>query len=165
MIRVALAALFLFGLAALAQEKKDKPAKVELNADLKAMLKLVNESRAKEKLEPLSLDPLLCKAAQVHNDNMIKQEKMSHILDGKRVGDRVTAAGYDYRVVAENLALAEGEPKDPAPDVADIHKGWMESKGHRANILNGKFTQIGMAMGRCKKGNYYYTHVFAAPRK
>lgn len=163
MIRFVLAALLLGGVTALAHH--DKTGTVALNDDLKALLKLVNEARAKNKLGPLSLDPLLCQAARAHNDNMTKQEKMSHTLDGKKVGDRVTKTGYDYRVVAENLAFAEGGPKVPAPSPDEIHKSWMNSKGHRANILNGRFTQIGLAMGKSKKGNYYYTQVFALPRK
>jgi uncharacterized protein YkwD len=96
---------------------------------------------------------------------MAKQEKMNHVLDGKRVPQRVTAAGYDYRVVAENLALAEGDTDSPAPPPDDIQKNWMESKGHRANILNSRFTEIGVSAVRSKKGNWYYTQVFARPRR
>jgi uncharacterized protein YkwD len=165
MIRLMLAGLLVCGVAALADDKTEKTDKVELNDDLKTILKLLNEARKKEKLEPVSLDPVLCRVAKAHTENMARQEKMAHKLDDKRVGDRVLAAGYDYRVVAENLACAEGEPDDPAPAPADIHKNWMESKGHRANILNGRYTQVGLAMVRSKKGNYYYTQVFAAPRK
>jgi uncharacterized protein YkwD len=90
---------------------------------------------------------------------------MSHVLDGKSVKDRVTDAGYDYRLVAENLASAEGEANDPAPPPADIHKNWMDSKSHRANILNDRFTEVGLSVVRSPKGTYYYVQVFAKPRK
>ena len=98
---------------------------------------------------------------------MAKQEKINHILDGKGSGPRLEAAGYEYRIVRENLALAdaEGDADKPAAPPADIHKGWMESKGHRANILHAQVTEIGISMVRSRKGNYYYTQLFARPRK
>jgi uncharacterized protein YkwD len=136
-----------------------------LHADLKEMLKLLNEARAKEKLPALKLNATLCRVARTHTQNMAKKEKMAHELDGKRVPHRVESAGYDYRFVGENLAGAEGKLKDPAPKPAALHKGWMESKGHRENILNGKFTEVGLAMVQSKKGTYYYTQVFASRSK
>jgi uncharacterized protein YkwD len=96
---------------------------------------------------------------------MARKEKVDHSLDGKRAGDRVEAAGYDWRVVAENLASAVGDEDAPAPTGAELHKGWMDSPSHRKNILNPKVTQIGLGKARNKKGNYYYTQVFAAPAK
>jgi uncharacterized protein YkwD len=157
-------ALFLFlGLAA-GGEKAKEPA-VKLSADEKALFELLNEARKKEKLPPLALNATLCKAARAHSENMAKQEKMEHVLDGKKPGQRVNAAGYDYRAVGENLAKAEGDADAPAAPPADIHKGWMDSKTHKANILNPKFTEVGLAMARSKKGTYYYTQVFASPRK
>lgn len=163
MIRV-LAGLVL--LTFLAGEKN--PDEVRLSADEKALLELVNRERRKEKVPALTIQPALCRAAQGHAENMAKQEKLSHQLDGKGVGDRVSETGYDWRSVGENLAMAPAEkdgedPPPPAP--ADIHKMWMESKGHRANIVNGKYTQIGLATARSKKGTYFYVQVFATPRR
>jgi uncharacterized protein YkwD len=79
----------------------------------------------------------------------------------------VTDAGYDWRSVGENVAKSESEDggEAPASPPADIHKMWMESKGHRANILGEKFREVGIAVAKSKKGTYYYTQVFAAPRK
>jgi uncharacterized protein YkwD len=169
MWRSVLAGLLLCGVV-LADEpkKKEQPAEVKpdkLSDDEKALVELVNKDRAKAKLGAVKVNAVLCRVARLHSENMARQEKMDHVLDGKRVPFRVTSAGYDYRVVAENLALAEGDADTPAPPPADIHKNWMDSKGHRANILNGRFTEVGISMVKSKKGNWYYTQVFARPRK
>src|SRR5262249_51840624 len=76
------------------KDDKGKKDKVELSADLKEILKLTNEARAKEKLPPLTFHPILCKVAKSYSELMAKHQKMEHGLDGKRPGDRVEAAGY-----------------------------------------------------------------------
>ena len=149
----------------------DKPTDAKalaarMAADEKALIELLNKTRAKEKLSILVLNPLLCKAAKQHTENMAKQEKMAHVLDGKGVKDRVIDAGYDYLKVGENLAMASSDDPDvPAPSPADIHKGWLESKKHYANIIDKKYTEVGVSIGRSKKGTYFYTMVFAVPDK
>ena len=134
-------------------------------ADEKALLGLLNEARKKEKLPPLKANAILHEVARLHSANMAKQEKMAHQLDGKGVGDRTDAGGYDYRFVRENLAGAEGDVESPAPTPKEIHDKWMESKGHRANLLDQRVTEVGIAIVVSKKGTYYYTQVFATPRK
>jgi uncharacterized protein YkwD len=144
---------------------KDKENEVKLSDDEKALVELTNKSRAEEKLAQLKINPLLCKVARQHTLNMCKHEKMAHVLDGKSVAQRVTDAGYDYRKVGENLAKAYGDAKAPASPPTEIHKKWMESKGHRAHILEPKYTEIGINMALSEKGTYYYTVVYAVPRK
>ena len=134
-------------------------------ADEKALLDLANEARKKEKLQPLKVNAVLTKVARLHSENMAKQEKMAHQLDGKGVGDRTTAGNYDYRIVRENLGAAEGDEDTPAPTPKEIHDKWMESKGHRANLLDDRVTEVGIAIVVSKKGTYYYTQVFATLRK
>jgi uncharacterized protein YkwD len=132
----------------------------KLPADLKALAELANKAREKEKLPALRVDPLLCKIAQAHAENMAKQEKMEHVLDGKGVGQRAKEAGYRFRSIGENVARAKGDPDVPAPPPADIHKMWMESKPHRENILQGKFQEVGLGMARGKSGTVYYAQEF-----
>jgi uncharacterized protein YkwD len=145
----------------------DRPEKAKLSADEKALLDLANKERKKEKLPGLALNPLLCKIARRHCENMAKQEKLSHELDGKKVGDRATEAGYDYRAIGENIAwsLPKEDAEAPPSPPAQIHKMWMDSKGHRENILNPKYREVGLAMVRSKKGVYYYTQVFGVRRE
>jgi uncharacterized protein YkwD len=147
---------------------KSTPAEAKaaaLAADEKALLDLLNEARKKEKLPPLKSNAVLHKVARLHSANMAKQEKMAHELDGKRVGDRTDAGGYDYGVVRENLAASGAEIDDSAPSPKEIHDGWMASKGHRANLLDARVTEAGIAIVVSKKGTYYYTQVFATLRK
>jgi uncharacterized protein YkwD len=146
-------------------EEKPKAEAVELGADEKALVELVNKAREKEKLSRLEVNGLLCKVAKQHTQNMARHEKMSHILDGKGVAARVSEAGYDYRKVAENLANAAGDADAPAPPPADIHDHWMKSRAHQANIVEPKYTEVGVSMGRSKKGTYFYTMVFGVRRK
>lgn len=138
---------------------------VKLSPDEKALFDLVNEERKKEKLPPLVLNATLTKVARQHTLNMAKHEKMAHVLDEKGSAKRVSEAGYDYMSVRENLAAAEGKPDDPPPTPAEIHEMWMKSKGHRANILEVKVTEVGISMLQSKKGTWFATQVFASPRK
>lgn len=162
-----LAYLVVLGLSGLANAGEGKPTEVKLSKDEKALVELLNKERKKEKLPELVVNVVLCKVARGHSENMARHEKMSHELDGKKVAQRVTDAGYDYRVVGENLAESEVEGAGDAPPSppADIHRSWMESPNHKKNILDPKFREIGISMMRSKKGTYYYTQVFATERK
>ena len=131
----------------------------KLSDDEQRILELTNEARAKEKLPPLRPNALLMAAARAHSANMARQGKMEHVLDGKKPGDRVKEAGYRYSWVGENMASTDGAP------VAEIFKGWMESKAHREHILSDRFDDIGIGIARNDKGDVYYTQVFASPKK
>jgi uncharacterized protein YkwD len=155
----ALALLTALSLAeAAGEDKKDTP-RVQLSDQEKDLLKLTNAERAKEKLPPLEPNPLLFKAARAHSANMARQGKMEHVLDGKNPAQRVLDIGYDYAKVGENIGVGENVP------MTEIMKGWMASKHHRENILNGKFTEIGLGVARNGKGEVYYTQVFGTPRR
>jgi uncharacterized protein YkwD len=142
-----------------AGDEKKEPSKLTLSEDEKTLLELTNKERAKEKLPPLEVSPLLFKLAREHSANMAKQDKMDHVLDGKGPVDRARAAGYDYLNIAENVAAAENTP------LPDVIKGWMESKIHRDNILSKEVTEIGLGIARTEKGVYYYTQEFGRPKK
>jgi uncharacterized protein YkwD len=141
-----------------AGDKKDTP-KFQMSAQEKELLGLTNKERARDKLPPLEPNPLLFKAARAHSANMARQGKMEHVLDGKNPAQRVRDAGYDYAKVGENIAVGDNVP------MTEIMKGWMASKHHRENILNGKYRAIGLGIGRSDKGEVYYTQVFGTPRK
>jgi uncharacterized protein YkwD len=136
---------------------EDKP--VELTKAEQTILDLTNKERAKEKLSPLVMNPILTRVARAHSANMVRKGEMKHDLDGKRPAQRVEEAGYDYKRVAENLAWTDGDTLE------NVMKGWMDSKGHRENILNPGFTEIGIGIARNDKGETYFTQEFAKPRK
>jgi uncharacterized protein YkwD len=141
---------------------QDRPAP-KLADDLKALLDLANKEREEKKLPALVESPLLTRIARAHAENMARQEKMEHVLDGKGVARRAEEAGYKYRVIGENLARARGEADLPAPPPADIHAQWMKSKRHADNVLNPKFREAGLATARGKSGTIYYAQVFGTP--
>jgi uncharacterized protein YkwD len=137
-------------------DKSENPAFDKARAEI---LKRTNEARAKEKLEPLKLSPVLTRVANAHSANMAKQEKMAHVLDDKRPGQRIAAAAYKYEESGENVAMSEDI------QVEDIFDAWMKSKEHRENILGEDFQEIGIGLAKSDKGDIYYTQVFAKPKK
>jgi uncharacterized protein YkwD len=145
------------GLALLAAtaDPKEK-TEFKLTADEQAVLDATNAERKKEKLEPLTADPKLTEAARAHAANMAKQSKLDHSLDEKTFEDRAKAAGYKYRALGENIAWNQQTPKD-------VVAGWMASAGHKANILNADYTQIGLAVAKNDKGEPYWVQVFGTP--
>jgi uncharacterized protein YkwD len=141
------------------KEKKDPP-KFELSAEEKAILEMTNAERAKVKLPPLTINPILCKVARGHSENMAKQEKMEHVLDGKKPGQRTSEGGYKWEVVGENVGWGT-----KGFTVQKLMDTWMKSKDHREHILEKEFTEIGLGIGVTPKGERYFTQVFAAPYK
>jgi uncharacterized protein YkwD/stress response protein SCP2 len=117
-----------------------------------------NAERARHGLRALTVDQRLAAAAQAHSADMVRRAFFAHESpDGRQVWDRAVAAGYAYRKVAENIAAGQRTAEE-------VVRGWMESPGHRANILDGDLTQIGV--GRADGGSYgvYWTQVFGTPR-
>ena len=135
----------------------DEP-KLELTAEEKAVLELTNQERAKEKQPPLKPNPILMKIARAHSRNMAKQEKLAHELDGKKPHERAEDAGYKGAWIGENCAVGS----DPYPP-KDVMKGWMESAGHRKNLLDKKYKEIGIGAAKSASGDIYWTQVFGLP--
>ncbi|MEM9164566.1 MAG: CAP domain-containing protein, partial [Cyanobacteria bacterium P01_F01_bin.4] len=108
------------------------------NAFEQEVLKLTNEFRQKNGLKALVLDQSLEKAADQHTMNMAKQDFFSHTgKDGSRPWDRAQKAGYESGTVGENIAAGYRS-------AADVVKGWINSPGHRANMLNASYNEIGL---------------------
>ncbi|CDM94021.1 MULTISPECIES: CAP domain-containing protein [Limnospira] len=127
------------------------------------VLELVNQERVREDLQPLRLNPLLTQAARTHSTNMALQDFFSHTgIDGSNLTDRIRATGFTLIVpFAENMAAGHTTPEL-------VVEGWMDSPGHRDNILNPDFTQIGVGhyflendTGDLMDYNHYWTKVFS----
>jgi len=113
-----------------------------------------NNERIRNGVAALSLDGTLSSVAAKKADDMFARQYFEHDSpDGKGAADLADAVGYDYIVIGENLAL--GNFKDDK----DLVRAWMESPGHRANILNKRFSEIGIA---AKKGTYEGKNVWLA---
>lgn len=114
------------------------PAFGDRNALVAEIVRLTNIERVKRGAPPLTLNRKLNKSAQFHADFMTKHDCMAHRCpNGPDLGRRALDAGYAWRTVAENIA---GGQQSPAQVVA----GWMDSPGHRANILNPQLREIGV---------------------
>ncbi|KAI9141738.1 CAP domain-containing protein [Paraphysoderma sedebokerense] len=116
------------------------------------VLNLVNQERRQRGLSELCLDPKLMDSASLHSQDQARSGRMSHTgSDGSSPFTRIRQNGYQYRGAAENVAWNQASPQE-------VVNTWMRSSGHRANILNPTYTQMGIAVV-----NRYWTQVFAAP--
>lgn len=125
------------------------------------IIKITNEYRANENLSSLLENETLNKAAMERVEDMFKQQYFAHVSpDGKDISDTLENVHYEYAVSGENLALGYFS------NSKDLVDAWMASPGHRANILNSKFTEIGVAykieLYKGKK-QYIAVQVFGKP--
>lgn len=121
----------------------------------KAVL-LLNEDRKVAGLEPLKVNLRLAKLAADYAVDMNKRKFFAHIdPDGKDPFDRMGAVGIDLPNEGENIALS--------PDVETAHRMLMESPLHRENILNPKFTEIGIGVRPDSRGGIYLVQEFIGP--
>ncbi|KAG3128850.1 hypothetical protein PI126_g21209 [Phytophthora idaei] len=122
---------------------------------LSAMLARVNQERAAHGLPALCTNKKLQNAAQGHSDDQAANNYMDHTgTDGTSVSERITRSGYDWSAVAENVAAGQ-------PDVDSVMENWMNSPGHRENIL-GDYTMFGCAYAHNTDTTYqhYWTQDF-----
>lgn len=114
----------------------------------------VNKEREKHGLPYLAISSNLSNAAQNHTKYQYNNNKMTHdenIKGYRNIMDRIKKAGYkNPSAAAENVARGQRS-------IAEVMKGWMNSSGHRANILNSRYTHFGAG----KKGQFW-TQDFAA---
>lgn len=117
---------------------------------------LVNVERRAIGLNYLAWDNLLFMAARGHSDDMATHNYFSHTgLDGSSPGDRITEAGYVWNAYGENIAAGYATPEEAM-------EAWMNSSGHRANILNATFCDIGVGYAYAPTSTYdhYWTQNF-----
>ncbi|MEU6251223.1 sigma-70 family RNA polymerase sigma factor [Streptomyces sp. NPDC047043] len=116
---------------------------------------LVNKERASAGCDPLTEDAQLEKAAQAHSDDMAARNFFDHVNpDGADPGQRITAAGYKWSTYGENIAQGQQTPEA-------VMDSWMNSPGHRANILNCAFKDIGVGIHK-GSGGPWWTQDFGA---
>lgn len=102
---------------------------------------------------PLVWDSRLEKAAARHSRDMAQNDHFDHRgTDGASPGDRVRRAGYDWRVVAENIARYQ-------QTVDEVVADWVASPGHCENLLNASYLEVGAA-----EDGTYWTQVFGVAR-
>lgn len=116
------------------------------------VVKLVNEERAKAGLSPLTVHNGAASAAQTRAREI--ERSFSHTRpDGSSFNTALTAAGVNFRGAGENIAYGQSTPQQ-------VMEGWMNSSGHRANILNSNYTSIGVGHYKNASGVDYWTQLF-----
>jgi len=131
------------------------PPTPSASSDADQVLALVNTERAKEGCAPVTGNDQLTTAAQRHSEDMAAHDYFSHTSqDGSDPGERITAAGYRWSTYGENIAKGQRTP-------ADVMNSWMNSPGHRANILNCSFRELGVGI-RDSPGGIVWTQDFGA---
>jgi uncharacterized protein YkwD len=125
-----------------------------------AIVDLTNLERTREGLSTLRMEPRLSRAAQLQAEQMARTGRLDHVLaDAQypRPEDRLAAAGYPWQAYAENLAFGYSDARTAV-------EGWMNSPGHRANIVGTAYTEIGAGHAFDASGRPYYAEVFGRPR-
>lgn len=123
-----------------------------------------NTERSRRDLQILEPNSILTETARAHSADMLARDFFEHENpDGCSSSCRATNAGYSWRMIGENLYMLEGFEFSPEETAAMIVSGWMESPGHRANILRDGYTETGV--GVVVRGRTIYaTALYATPR-
>ncbi len=121
------------------------------NDNVSKLLDLHNSVRSRK----LSLDNKLNAAAQKHAEWMAKNNRMSHTGSrGSNFMKRIKDEGYNFSTGGENVAYGYKTAQS-------VFNGWMNSRGHKANILNNNFKEVGFGFMASSNGSIYWCAVFA----
>ena len=111
-----------------------------LNGFFSELLALTNDARQDAGLRPLRSSYQLGQAAQEYAEDLGTQNFFSHQgKDGSTLSSRVADTGYEFATAGENIAAGQRSARN-------VFRGWMNSDGHRANILQAEFTEVGFGL-------------------
>jgi len=113
-------------------------AQVPRNDSERRLFEALNRERAAQSLPAFHWDDTLFKAARLHALRMADLNMLEHQLPNEsNLEGRLSEAGAHFSIIAENIAVG--------PNPQTIHSGWMDSPGHRKNILDPRLTAVGIA--------------------
>jgi uncharacterized protein YkwD len=116
-----------------------------------------NRARATWQRRPVAWDSVLALVARLHAGDMVSRDYFAHVApDGRSLADRVGRVSNAYRLLGENLA---GGHSSGAAAVA----GWMNSAGHRENLLRSDFNRVGVAVVNGGRWGIVWVQVFGTP--
>ncbi|WP_195940385.1 CAP domain-containing protein [Romboutsia sp. 1001713B170131_170501_G6] len=118
------------------------------------VVNIVNAERSKRGLAPLTLDSSLSNVATKKSQDMINKGYFDH--NSPTYGspfDMMKQFGISYKAAGENIAMGQKDPQD-------VMNAWMNSDGHRKNILSPNFTHIGVGIAKASNGQLYWTQMF-----
>ncbi|MEK4522123.1 CAP domain-containing protein [Psychrobacillus sp. FSL W7-1457] len=132
-------------------ETNSNSNQAQVSSVIQQVVDLTNAERAKEGLAPLQIDSALTKSAQLKSQDMKDNNYFSHTSPtyGSPF-DQMKSLGISYKSAAENIAMGQRSAQE-------VVQGWMNSAGHRANIMNGSYTHIGVGLS---DSGYYWTQQF-----
>jgi uncharacterized protein YkwD len=140
------------------------PTSQNASTEAQEILSLTNAERAAAGCPAVTLNTKLSSAAQGHAGDMVQNDFFAHVgSDGATTGARMTRQGYVWRMAGENIAAGY-------TNADDVVAGWMSSSGHRANILNCGYREMGVGYlyeqndGGSVRWRHYWVQVFGTPR-
>ena len=129
----------------------DNNGNISENAYVNEVLKLVNKYRASNGLSPVSLDNAISSAADIRAKEIVRSFSNTR-PDGRSCVSVLSDSGISYNGAGENIAYGQDTPEE-------VMTAWMNSDGHRANILNGSFTKLGVGI-YSSGGTIYWVQLF-----
>jgi uncharacterized YkwD family protein len=130
------------------------PTTGEFSAYQQEVLNIVNKERTSRGLSALKFNTEVSKVATLKSQDMIDKGYFDH--NSPTYGspfDMMKKFGITYRSAGENIAMGQRSPQE-------VMTAWMNSDGHRKNILNSSFTEIGIGIAKDKNGRLYWTQMF-----
>ncbi len=122
------------------------------------ILQMVNDARSQEGLGTLVFNDTLEAQAEQYACELIDGNFFDHVspVTGSTLADRAAEFGYHYQVVGENLAAGQRTP-------VEVFSDWMNSPGHRANIMHPEFTEVGIGIRSGGQYGFYWVQEFGEP--
>ncbi len=130
---------------------------VTTTAQENEVIRLVNVQRSKVGLQSLTMNWQLCRVARYKSADMANKGYFAH--QSPTYGSpfqMMESFGLKFSAAGENIAYGQKTP-------AEVMNGWMNSPGHKSNILNGTYTEIGVGLAKNKSGVCYWTQQFIKP--
>lgn len=123
------------------------------------ILEKINSARVEEGLKPLKMNKELNRIAIIKAKDMAKEQKLSH--ESKKFGltfNLIKKEGLKYKSAAENIARWHDTPEFVA-------QRWLQSNGHRKNILNPNYNLTGIGLAQDSEGKNYWVQIFIEEKK
>jgi uncharacterized protein YkwD len=130
------------------------------------LIDLTNEFRQAEGHRTVTANPQLTATARDFVHFMAQTDKYGHTADGNTPAARAQQHGYEYCLIAENLAFQFSSAGFTTEELAQgFFQGWKDSPDHRTNMLDPRVTDTGVAAAQSEQtGNYYAVQMFGRPR-
>lgn len=132
-----------------------------------AVIEMTNAFRRENRLGQVTASPALTKAARAYAVYLAKNNAFSHTADNRDVGTRASASGYQWCSIGENLAMnLDSRGFETRALAQQTVEGWINSPGHKENLLGPHYTEIGVGVVQApdKNPKYITVQVFGRPQ-